>query len=233
MNYITLQYESFLTWGLFITGFMIVLWAQSRINIAYRQYRKKINQLHISGVEVARKILDANNLGNIYVVEVKGELSDHYDPSKKVVRLSHEIFHGETIAAMAVAAHECGHAIQDKDNYRPMRIRSFMVPIVNFITYIGYFVSIISLLAGITGYLKVGIVMILATLMFQLITLPVEFNASKRALEQLEELNLVDGKEKSDAKDMLASAALTYVASFINSVLNLLRLIIMFHDNDN
>ena len=226
MNYITLQYESFLTWGLFIVGFIVVLWAQGRINNAYRRYRKKTNQLHISGVEVA------NNLENIYVVEVKGELSDHYDPSQKVVRLSHDIFHGETIAAMAVAAHECGHAIQDKDNYKPMRIRSLMVPIVNFITYIGYFVSIVSLLAGITGYLKVGIVMILATL-FQLITLPVEFNASKRALEQLEKLNLVDNKEKTDAKDMLASAALTYVASFINSVLNLLRLIIMFRDNDN
>lgn len=233
MNYITLQYESFLTWGLFIVGFIVVLFAQTRINSAYRRYRKKMNQLHISGVEVARKILDANNLENIYVVEVKGELSDHYDPSQKVVRLSHDIFHGETIAAMAVAAHECGHAIQDKDNYKPMRIRSLMVPIVNFITYIGYFVSIISLLAGITGYLKVGIVMILATLLFQLITLPVEFNASKRALEQLEKLNLVDNREMTDAKDMLASAALTYVASFINSVLNLLRLIIMFRDNDN
>ncbi len=233
MNYITLQYESFLTWGLFIVGFIVVLWAQGRINNAYRRYRKKTNQLHISGVEVARKILDANNLENIYVVEVKGELSDHYDPSQKVVRLSHDIFHGETIAAMAVAAHECGHALQDKDNYKPMRIRSLMVPIVNFITYIGYFVSIVSLLAGITGYLKVGIVMILATLLFQLITLPVEFNASKRALEQLEKLNLVDNKEKTDVKDMLASAALTYVASFINSVLNLLRLIIMFRDNDN
>lgn len=233
MNYITLQYESFLTWGLFIIGFLVVLWAQNRISSAYRRYRKKNNQLHISGVEVARKILDANNLENIYVVEVKGELSDHYDPSQKVVRLSHDIFHGETIAAMAVAAHECGHAIQDKDGYSPMRIRSFMVPIVNFITYMGYFVSIISLLAGITGYLKVGIIMIVATLLFQLVTLPVEFNASKRALQQLEKLGLVDPKEKAEAKDMLASAALTYVASFINSVLNLLRLIIMFRDNDN
>lgn len=232
MNYITLQYESFLTWGLFIIGFLVVLWAQNRINNAYRRYSKKINHQKISGVEVARKILDANGLNDLYVVEVKGELTDHYDPNSKVVRLSHNIFHGETIAAMAVAAHECGHAIQDKDGYRPMRIRSILVPIVNFISYVGYFVSIISLLAGITGYLKVGIIMILATLLFQLVTLPVEFNASKRALIQLEKLGLIESKEKESIKDMLASAALTYVASFINSVLNLLRLIIMYRDND-
>lgn len=232
MNYITLQYESFLTWGLFIIGFLVVLWAQNRINNAYRRYSKKINYQKISGVEVARKILDANGLNDLYVVEVKGELTDHYDPNSKVVRLSHNIFHGETIAAMAVAAHECGHAIQDKDGYRPMRIRSILVPIVNFISYVGYFVSIISLLAGITGYLKVGIIMILATLLFQLVTLPVEFNASKRALIQLEKLGLIESKEKESIKDMLASAALTYVASFINSVLNLLRLIIMYRDND-
>ena len=232
MNYITLQYESFLTWGLFIIGFLVVLWAQNRINNAYRRYSKKINHQKISGVEVARKILDANGLNDLYVVEVKGELTDHYDPNSKVVRLSHNIFHGETIAAMAVAAHECGHAIQDKDGYRPMRIRSILVPIVNFISYVGYFVSIISLLAGITGYLKVGIIMILATLLFQLVTLPVEFNASKRALIQLEKLGLIESKEKEGIKDMLASAALTYVASFINSVLNLLRLIIMYRDND-
>lgn len=232
MNYVTLQYESFLTFGLFILGFIIVLWAQGRINNAYKIYRKKNNNLKISGVEVARKILDANGLDNVHVVEVKGELIDHYDPTSKVVRLSHEIFHGETIAAISVAAHECGHAIQDKEKYMPMRIRSMLVPIVNFITYIGYFVSIISLLAGITGYLKVGIIMILATLIFQLVTLPVEFDASKRALNNLEKLNLVDSKEKNDAKDMLASAALTYVASFINTVLNLLRLVIMYRDND-
>lgn len=232
MNYITLQYESFLTWGLFIIGFLVVLWAQNRINNAYRRYSKKINHQKISGVEVARKILDANGLNDLYVVEVKGELTDHYDPNSKVVRLSHDIFHGETIAAMAVAAHECGHAIQDKDGYRPMRIRSILVPIVNFISYVGYFVSIISLLAGITGYLKVGIIMILATLLFQLVTLPVEFNASKRALIQLEKLGLIESKEKESIKDMLASAALTYVASFINSVLNLLRLVIMYRDND-
>lgn len=232
MNYVTLRYESFLTWGLFIIGFLVVVWAQNRINSAYRRYSKKLNQQKISGVEVARKILDANGLNNVYVVEVKGELSDHYDPNSKVVRLSHNIFHGETIASISVAAHECGHAIQDKENYTPMRIRSMLVPIVNFITYIGYFVSIISLLAGITGYLKVGIIMILATLVFQLVTLPVEFNASKRALIQLEKLRLVEPKEKEEAKDMLASAALTYVASFINSILNLLRLVIMYRDND-
>lgn len=232
MNYMTLQYESILTYGLFIVGFVVVILAQNRINNAYRKYRKKSNSLKLSGVEVARKILDDNGLNNIYVVEVNGELSDHYDPNSKVVRLSRDIFHGETIAAISVAAHECGHAIQDKEGYKPMRIRSMLVPIVNFITYAGYFVSIISIVAGITGYLKVGIIMVLATLIFQLVTLPVEFDASKRAIVNLEKLNLINSNEKNDAKDMLTSAALTYIASFINSVLNLLRLIIMYRDND-
>jgi Zn-dependent membrane protease YugP len=232
MNYVTLQYESFLTWGLFILGIIVVTFAQSRINSAYGKYRRKANKLKISGVEVARKILDANGLDKVHVVEVSGELSDHYDPSSKVVRLSHDIFHGETIAAMAVAAHECGHAIQDKEAYKPMRVRSMLVPIVNLITYGGYIVSAISLLAGITGYLKVGILMIVATLIFQLVTLPVEFDASKRALINLEKLNLVDSREKEFTRDMLASAALTYVASFVNSVLNLLRLVIMYRDRD-
>ena len=148
MNYITLQYESFLTWGLFLLGIIVVGFAQARINSAYSKYRRKANKLKISGVEVARKILDANGLDKVHVVEVSGELSDHYDPSSKVVRLSHDIFHGETIAAMAVAAHECGHAIQDKEAYKPMKVRSMLVPIVNLITYGGYIVSAISLLVG-------------------------------------------------------------------------------------
>ena len=232
MNYVTLQYESFLTWGLFILGIIVVTIAQSRINSAYSKYRRKANKLKISGVEVARKILDTNGLDKVHVVEVSGQLSDHYDPSSKVVRLSNDIFHGETIAAMSVAAHECGHAIQDKESYKPMRVRSMLIPIVNLITYGGYIVSIISLLAGIAGYLKVGILMIVATLVFQLVTLPVEFDASKRALVNLEKLDLVDLRERDFARDMLASAALTYVASFINSLLNLLRLVIMYRDND-
>ena len=224
--------ENILTLTLFIIGFIIVLYAQIKINSTSGKYKNiKLNK-NISGQEVARMILDSNGMNNIHVVETQGELTDHYDPRRKVVRLSKQIFHDNAIASVAVAAHEVGHAIQDKENYIFMKIRSILVPIVNFITYIGYIVAFISLLAGITGYLKVSIIIILAALLFQLVTLPVEFDASKRGREQLVKLGIIDGSEEKGVKKMLDAAAFTYVASFISSLLNLLRLIIMLRDRD-
>ncbi|MBE6138331.1 MAG: zinc metallopeptidase [Firmicutes bacterium] len=225
-------YETWFTVVLSIVGFIIILWAQTTVNSSYKKYKKIKTTKGLSGQEVARAILDRNGLKDIYVVETRGELSDHYDPSRKVIRLSKEIFHGDTIAAAAVAAHECGHAIQDKDGYIFMKIRSFLVPVVNLVTYIGYIVAFISIFAGATGYLKISILMILAALLFQLVTLPVEFDASKRANEELLKLNLVSHDEVIQTKSMLKSAALTYVASFISSLLNLLRLVIMLNDRD-
>lgn len=224
--------ENILTLTLFIIGFIIVLYAQIKINSTYGKYKNiKLNK-NISGQEVARMILDSNGMNDIHVVETQGELTDHYDPRRKVVRLSKQIFHDNAIASVAVAAHEVGHAIQDKENYIFMKIRSILVPVVNFITYIGYIVAFISLLAGITGYLKVSIIIILAALLFQLVTLPVEFDASKRGREQLVKLGVIDGSEEKGVKKMLDAAAFTYVASFISSLLNLLRLIIMLRDRD-
>lgn len=224
--------ENILTLTLFIIGFIIVLYAQIKINSTYGKYKNiKLNK-NITGQEVARMILDSNEMNNIHVVETQGELTDHYDPRRKVVRLSKQIFHDNAIASVAVAAHEVGHAIQDKENYIFMKIRSILVPVVNFITYIGYIVAFISLLAGITGYLKVSIIIILAALLFQLVTLPVEFDASKRGREQLVKLGIIDGSEEKGVKKMLDAAAFTYVASFISSLLNLLRLIIMLRDRD-
>lgn len=224
--------ENILTLTLFIIGFIIVLYAQIKINSTYGKYKNiKLNK-NITGQEVARMILDSNGMNNIHVVETQGELTDHYDPRRKVVRLSEQIFHDNAIASVAVAAHEVGHAIQDKEGYIFMKIRSILVPVVNFITYIGYIVAFISLLAGITGYLKVSIIIILAALLFQLVTLPVEFDASKRGREQLVKLGVIDGSEEKGVKKMLDAAAFTYVASFISSLLNLLRLIIMLRDRD-
>lgn len=224
--------ENILTLTLFIIGFIIVLYAQIKINSTYGKYRNiKLNK-NITGQEVARMILDSNGMNNIHIVETQGELTDHYDPKRKVVRLSKQIFHDNAIASVAVAAHEVGHAIQDKEGYVFMKIRSILVPVVNFITYIGYIVAFISLLAGITGYLKISIIIILAALLFQLVTLPVEFDASKRGREQLVKLGIIDGSEEKGVKKMLDAAAFTYVASFISSLLNLLRLIIMLRDRD-
>lgn len=224
--------ETVLTLCLAIGGFLIVLGAQLHLTSTYKESKKKKNINGLSGCEVARKILDSNGLEDIYVVEVAGELSDHYDPSRKVVRLSSEIFHGDSIASLAVAAHECGHALQDKDNYTLMRIRATLVPFVNFVTYLGYFGLIISLFAGVIGYLKLSIAVLIVVLLFQLITLPIEFDSSKRALQELEKLSLVEKKEREMTENMLKAAAMTYVASLISLVLDLLRLVLMLQDRE-
>lgn len=224
--------DNIITYGLMILATIIVIWAQTRINGAYKKYRRVSTKGNLSGQEIARKILDANDLKQIYVVEVAGELTDHYDPSRKVVRLSKDIFHGTSVASVSVAAHECGHAIQDKVGYKMMRIRSGLVPFVNFVSYLGYFGLLVSILGGITGYIKLSILTLCATLIFQLVTLPVEFDASKRALEELERLNLIEKDEKTKSKDMLTAAALTYVAGLISTILNLLRLIFILNDRD-
>jgi len=212
---------------LVILGFVIVLLAQFNINKNYKKYKAISLNKNISGQEAARMILDANGLQNIYVVSTSGELTDHYDPSRKVIKLSNDIFNGETIAAVSVAAHECGHAIQDKDGYIFMRIRSLLVPVVNLVSYLGYFGLVVSAFAGITGYIKISIITLLATVIFQLVTLPVEFDASKRAKEQLEKLGIVNSEELEGSNKMLFSAALTYVASLLSNLLQLLRLVLI------
>lgn len=219
--------ELFIYYGTAIIGFIIVLFAQISINSNYSKYKKvKLNN-DMTGQEIARKILDANGLQNVYVVETKGDLSDHYDPKRKVVRLSTAIYNGNTIAGASVAAHEVGHAIQDKEGYSFMRIRTALVPVVNFVSYLGYIGLVISIFAGITGYLKISILIILATILFQLVTLPVEFNASKRAKEQLLSLGLIDTDEHKCVSKMLFAAAMTYVASLLSNLLQLLRLVLI------
>lgn len=224
------EYENVITITLTFIGLAITLFAQTWIDSTYSKYKKIGNKHSMTGKDVARKILDKNGLKHIQVVETSGNLTDHYDPSSEVIRLSTNIYEETTIAAMAVAAHECGHAIQDKDDYKFMKIRSALVPIVNFVNYTGYFVIAISLLAGVTGYLILGIITVLATLVFQLVTLPVEFDASRRALEELEINQLVSEEEKEGVTNMLKAAAFTYVAGVLSGLLNLIRLILMLLD---
>lgn len=199
--------------------------AQLNISKTYNKYRNIANKRGLCGQEVARKILDANGLDRVHIVEVRGSLSDHYDPKHKVVRLSTEVFHGESISALSVAAHECGHALQDKEDYFWLRFRTLFVPIVNIITYSAYILFFVSIFLQLIDLLPVAIVSVFVGLFFQLITLPVEFNASQRALSKLNELNLVDSTEEDGASQMLKSAAMTYVAAVLSSLLNLLRLL--------
>lgn len=204
--------------------------AQLFISINYSKYKKVFNESKITGQEVARKILDSNNLEKIYVVATNGNLTDHYDSGRKVIRLSKDIYDNESIASLAVAAHECGHAIQDKDGYFFMCLRSFIYPIVRIGTMFSYLVIFIGAIAEAMNVIYLGIALVALGLIYQLVTLPVEFDASKRALIELKNLGLVTDDELDGAKKMLISAALTYVAGVLSSALELLRLILIFTD---
>lgn len=210
----------------------ITLLAQAFISMTYNKYKKINTKDKKTGFEVARQILDENGLSEIYVVETRGNLSDHYDPRRKTIRLSKDVFHGTTIAANAVAAHEVGHALQYKEGYTPIKIRNMILPLANFGSQAGYIIILISLFAGITKLLWVGIALIGLMLLFQLITLPVEFNASKRAKQQLKKDALLTDGELSGASTMLSAAAMTYVASVLTALLEILRLILIARNND-
>ena len=233
MNGLYYGYGGTVDMFLLLIGFLITLIAQIKVKSAYSKYSKEDTRGDLSGCEVARKILDSADLKDIHVVEVPGELTDHYDPRNKVVRLSTKVFHDSSVASVAVAAHECGHAIQDKENYTFMRIRASLVPMVNFVNKFGYIATIIGLIAGIFDILVCGIVMILATLLFQLVTLPVEFDASKRAKKKIDELKLASKSEQDGVKSMLSAAAFTYVASVLESLFQLLRLVLRFRDRED
>lgn len=202
--------------------------AQMGVSSNYTKYKKEQNKKEISGFEVARKILDQNGLQDIHIVEVPGNLSDHYDPSRKVVRLSTDVFHGTTIASTAIAAHECGHAIQDKEGYLYMRVRSLIFPLVRIATQVSYFIIFIGLLLQALDLVYLGIAFVGLGLVFQLVTLPVEINASKRAKSEIEKHSLATKNEIEGVSKMLNAAAMTYVAGVLASALQLVRLILAF-----
>lgn len=211
---------------------LIPLSADISVKSNYRKYLKKANANKLSGQEIARKILDKHGLQNIYVVETSGFLSDHYDPRRKVVRLSKAVFSGESVASVAIAAHECGHAIQDKDNYLFMKIRSAIFPIVNICTSLSYYIILIGFIFQILDLVYIGIGFTCFGLLFQIVTLPVEFNASKRAKDELSNLNVVTEEEKIGIKRVLSSAALTYVAGVLASALQVIRLLLIANNRD-
>lgn len=212
---------------------IIPLLAQLKIQSSYNRYKRVENSKKKSGFEVAREILDKNGLEDIYIVEIKGELTDHYDPTKKVVRLSTDIFHGETIASAAVAAHECGHAIQDKESYTFLKIRSAIYPVVNVATSISYYIILLGFLMQAFQLIYLGIALTCCGLLFQVVTLPVEFDASRRALEKLQDYKIVDNSEFAGAKEVLTAAALTYVAGVLASMLQIFRLILAAKDRED
>ena len=216
-----------INYGIPLLGFIITFIAQIYVNNSYNKYKYQNLKKKTTGAQVAREILDHNGLENVKVVKINGNLTDHYDPRKKVVSLSDDIYDGDTIAAVSVAAHECGHAIQDKEKYLFLKIRSLIVPVVNFSTKIGYLVVIIGIIFGSTKLALFGLMLLIGMLLFQLVTLPVEFNASSRAKRQLTSLNVIDKDELKDSNRMVRAAAFTYVASLITTLLQILRLAII------
>lgn len=226
MNSIMIDY------GLIILAIIISGSAQMYINHWYNKTKKMKTAKGMNGNQTARKILDNNDLKDVGINEVAGTLSDHYDPAKKTVNLSNDIYGTDSIASISVAAHECGHAIQDKNGYFFLRLRRGMVPFVNLASKLGYVAIIIGIIFGAIGFFKIGILLEIVILVFQLITLPVEFDASSRALKKIEEYGIVTKDELTYCKKMLRSAALTYVAGVTASLLQVLRLVLMFRRND-
>ena len=211
---------------LIIVATLITGGAQAYISSNYKKYKQVLVKSGMSGFDVAREILDRNGLSKVLILETEGELTDHYDPSKKVVKLSHDIYNGKTVAAVSVASHECGHAIQDKNGYTFLRFRNMIVPLVNFSSKIGYLAIMAGLAFTIAQLVWIGIAFEVVILLFQLITLPVEFNASNRALTLIKEYGIVSDDEHSGAKKMLTSAALTYVAGVLSTLTEMLRLVL-------
>lgn len=212
--------ENYYMWML--PGLILTIFANFRLRRKFNKYKKVDNKARISGKQTARTILDSEELQNVPVKQVPGNLTDHYDPKDEIVNLSKPIFAKDSIAAMGVSAHEVGHAIQDKDGYFWMRLRSFIVPFANLGTNLGYILIIAGIVLNITNLSRIGVLFFAATTVFALVTLPVEFNASSRAKKKLQELGLTKGEEDGSVDDVLDAAAFTYVAAFAVSAIQLI-----------
>ncbi len=216
-----------ITYILVIIGGIIVMIAQSGVTSNYNKYKSVDSKTKLNGRDVARKILDANGLKNVKVKEVSGELTDHYNPSDKTVNLSSHIYNDSSIASVAVAAHECGHAIQDKNGYFFLRFRHGIVPLANICSKLGYVVLMIGIASSMFNVAIIGIIMLSVILLFHLVTLPVEFNASNRAKVQLKSLNITNNGSDDGISKMLYAAGMTYVASLANNFLQIFRLVLI------
>ena len=216
------------TYSLVLIGAVIAAVASSKVKTTYAKFGKVGNHSGMTAMQAARTILDNAGLRQVRIERIAGDLTDHYSPKELVLRLSDTTINSNSIAAIGVAAHECGHAIQHAKKYVPLTVRNTIVPVVNIGSKLSWPMILIGLLFGVTGFLDLGIVFFSFSLLFQLITLPVEFNASSRALKILRDSNMLYEDELTGAKKVLSAAAMTYVAAAIASLLSLLRLIILF-----
>ena len=216
---------------MYSSGIMLVLFAvmissfaQNKVNSTYNKYSRVMSQSGYSGYQVARKILDKNGLYNVPIEMVGGRLSDHYDPTKRVLRLSRDVYNGNSVASIGVAAHEVGHAVQHEQNYSPLTIRNSIAPVVSFSSKFLWVIIFGGIILSIPGLVTLGIGIYVLAIAFQLITLPVEFDASNRAIRSLQE-GILSPAEIVPTRKVLNAAAFTYVAATLASIAQLLRLI--------
>mgnify|MGYP002625516810 len=211
---------------------VLPLYANIKINSTYSKYSKKQNSGKLTGKEVAEKILEMNGLNNVKVGRINGSLTDHYDPRNKTISLSDGIYNSNSISACAVAAHEVGHAIQDKERYSMLVFRSKLVPVVNFTSRLSSILVFSGFIFDLFNFITIGAILLTVGLFFQLITIPVEFDASKRAKEELQKCGLIEKQDTKGATKVLKAAAFTYVAGFLASALQIARLLLISRNRD-
>lgn len=215
------------TYVLVLIGALISMVASINVNSTYRRFSTMMSMRGVRAEEAAQRILHDAGIYDVRIERIRGELTDHYSPSEKVLRLSDAVYGSTSVAAIGVAAHECGHAIQHKVGYVPLSLRSLSVPVANIGSKLSWPLILIGLLIGYTPLAQIGVILFLAVVLFQLITLPVEFNASHRALQVLKQDSMLSMDELSGARKVLTAAALTYVAALFSTILQLLRLVMI------
>ena len=221
------------TYILVLIGAVLSMAASARVNGTFSRYSRVRSHSGMTGAQAARRILDQNGLYNVKIEHIHGKLTDHYDPRSKVLRLSDDTYNASSVAAVGVAAQECGHAVQDNEGYEPLRIRAKMAPAANFGSRFGLPIFVMGLVFGANEVLmQIGIWVFLLAVLFQVVTLPVEFDASRRALDMLDGYGILTQQEAEGSRKVLKAAALTYVAAAAAAILNLLRLILIARKND-
>jgi Zn-dependent membrane protease YugP len=210
-----------------IPGLILMLWAQSRVKGTFSKYSKVANHLGITGAQAARQVLNTNGLYDVQIEQTPGELTDHYDPRTKVLRLSPGVYNQASVAAIGVAAHEAGHAIQDAQAYAPLRVRSAIVPAVSIGSNLGFILLFAGIIIGLTELAWLGVALFALGTVFALVTLPVEFAATRRAKATLSNLGLVTREDSQGVASVLNAAAWTYIASFATAVLQLLYYVLL------
>ena len=221
------------TYILVLIGVIISLWASAKVKTTYAKYSRVRSMSGMTGAQAAERILYSAGIYDVRIEHVRGDLTDHYDPRNRVLRLSDMVYGSTSVAAIGVAAHECGHAVQDQKDYAPLRIRNSLVPVANFGTMLAWPIIILGLIFGASSFLiNLGILLFSLGVLFQLVTLPVEFDASRRAIEMLGSQGILYGDEVGQTRKVLSAAAMTYVAAAAAAILSLLRLLILFGGRD-